>query len=90
MRWAGLLLIGLLLGGCSLGQKAALQAGIQAAQDAKDAEALLLKQGVCAMGIGAKNRVLTPEERRHAEGLCGGDGEEPITMGDLQRFLEAQ
>ncbi len=78
------------LAACTPVQKAAIQASVQAAMDAKDTEALVLKQGLCGISIGAKNRVLTPAERRHAEGMCGGDGEDPITLDDLRRFLEAQ
>ncbi len=70
----------LVLGACTAGQKALIGAGVQGARDAKDMEALLLMQATCAMGVGAKNRVLTPIERAHVEGLCGGDEEQKATI----------
>ncbi len=76
--------LALLLGACTMGQQAVINAGVQAAMDAKDTEALLLKQGLCAMGIGAKNRVLTPAERQYVEGLCGGQDRASIAIEDLR------
>lgn len=69
--WKTLAVIGLLvsLGACAATQ----QAIIEDVMMAKDTEALLLKQSLCAMGVGAKNRVLSSAERSHVEGLCGGE-----------------
>ena len=78
-----IIILVLFLGACTTGQQALLSYGVEKAKSAKDAEALLLKQSICAIGVGAKNRVLTPAERDHVEGLCGGEQERPITMEAL-------
>ena len=74
-----------LLAGCSPATQAVIDAGLaqgeQGIKAAKDREAIALKEGLCLMGVGAKNRVLTPAERDHVEGLCGGD--ESLTFEDL-------
>lgn len=73
-----------LLGGCTLAQKTIVQGAVQGAMEAKDTEAKVLKQGLCAMGVGAKNRNFNTAEKQHIEGLCGGDGEATISAEDLR------
>lgn len=80
----------LLLGACTAGQSAVVNLGIEKVKVAKDTEAQVLKQGLCAMGVGAKNRNFNAAEKRHIEGLCGGDGEDPITLESLQRFMDTR
>ena len=75
------------LGACTMGQQAYLDAIVEGGKRTKDAEALLLKQGLCAMSIGSKNRVLTPTERGHAEGLCGGEPSATETGLEAMRAL---
>ncbi len=81
--------LALLLGACTSVQRAVVDQGVQKIMAAKDAEALVLKQGVCAMGIGAKNRVLSLAERQHVEGLCGGEDKASIAIEDLRALGSA-
>jgi predicted small secreted protein len=87
----GLLLGAFLLAGCTTAQQAIVGQGVEAARQAKDAEAEILKTTVCAMSIGAYHRVNTDIERRALDVLCGGQWERPITADDLRviRSLEA-
>jgi ABC-type uncharacterized transport system auxiliary subunit len=82
--FAGLLLGAIFLAGCTSTQQAVLGQGIEAARQAKDAEAEVLKATVCAMSIGAYHRVNTDMERRALDVLCGGQWERPITADDLR------
>lgn len=82
--FAGLLLGAFFLAGCSSTQQAILDQGIDAARQAKDAEAETLKVTVCAMSIGAYHRVNTDEERRALDVLCGGQWERPVTADDIR------
>jgi len=82
MRNLGLVLA-LFLGACTAEGQAFLNYGVEKVKAAKDSEAMLLKQSPCAMGVGAKNRVLTPAERYHVEALCGGEQERPLTTEAL-------
>jgi ABC-type uncharacterized transport system auxiliary subunit len=88
---AGLLLGAIFLAGCTNAQQAIVGQGVEAARQAKDAEAEILKTTVCAMSIGAYHRVNTDIERRALDVLCGGQWERPITADDLRvlRSLEA-
>ncbi|HDZ38624.1 MAG TPA: hypothetical protein ENH62_10115 [Marinobacter sp.] len=94
--WAGLtwkpiiLVLPLLLGACTAGQTAAVNLGIEKIKSANDTVAHVLIQDTCAMTVGAYNRLEKPTDRRGVDLLCGGDGEDAITLGDLQRFMEAQ
>ena len=86
-RWttlAGLLLGAIFLAGCTGLQKAVLDQGIEAARQAKDAEAETLKAAVCAMSIGAYHRANTEIERRALDVLCGGEWERPVTADDIR------
>jgi len=79
----GPLLGAFLLAGCNAATGAALQQGLVAARQAKDAEAEALKVAVCAMGLGAYHRVNSEVERRALDVLCGGTWERPLTADDL-------
>ena len=87
--WLPIVLVPL-LGACTAQQNAMVKLGIENVKAANDTKAQVLKQGLCAMSVGAKNRNFNAAEKRHIEGLCYGDGEKPITLGDLQRFMQAQ
>lgn len=82
--FSGLLLGAIFLAGCTGAQQAILGQGIEAARQAKDAEAETLKATVCAMSIGAYHRVNTDVERRALDVLCGGQWERPVTADDLR------
>ncbi len=81
---AGLLLGAIFLTACTSAQKAIVDQGLDAARQAKDAEAETLKAAVCAMSIGAYHRANTDIERRALDVLCGGQWERPVTADDLQ------
>jgi len=81
---AGPLLGAFFLAACTGAQQAIVGQGIEAARQAKDAEAESLKATVCAMSIGAYHRVNTDIERRALDVLCGGQWERPITADDLR------
>ncbi len=82
--WKVGLLVLVFLAACTPIQRVAIQTGVQAAMDANDGKARFLLQSLCAMGVGAKNRVLSLSERRHVEGLCGGEDKASIALEDLQ------
>lgn len=86
----GLVLGALLLSGCTAAQTAALGQGIEAARQAKDAEAAALKAAVCAMSIGAYHRVNNDEEKRALDVLCGGTWTRPITADDVRAIRELE
>ena len=86
--FAGLLLGAFFLAGCTSTQQAILDQGLDAAREAKDAEAETLKATVCAMSIGAYHRVNTDEEQRALDVLCGGQWERPVTADDLRALRE--
>ncbi len=81
---AGLLLGAFLLAACTPVQQAIVDQGVENARAAKDAEAAILKAGVCAMSIGAYHRVNDATERRALDVLCGGDWARPVTVDDLR------
>jgi len=82
--YSGLLLGAVFLAGCTATQNAIVSQGIAAVRQAKDAEAETLKASVCAMSIGAYNRVNTDMERRALDVLCGGEWERPVTADDVR------
>ncbi len=42
----------------------------------------------CAIDLGAYHRVLSPDEQRAADVLCGGSGEKPVSVEDIRRARE--
>lgn len=80
----------LLLGACTAQQAAVIDLGIGKVKAANDTTAKTLIVTVCGMTVGAYNRLERPTDRRGVDLLCGGDGEDPITLQDLRRFLEAR
>ena len=80
----------LLLGACTAQQGAIIDLGIVKVKAANDTTAKTVIVTVCGMTVGAYNRLESPTDRRGVDLLCGGDGEDPITLQDLQRFLEAR
>ena len=74
----------MLLGACTAVQNAALTQGVDQIRQAKDAEAEVLKAGVCAMSIGAYHRVNNATERRALDVLCGGEWTRAVTADDVQ------
>ena len=85
-----LLLIGLLtLAACTPTSRALFDHAVDTVKASEDAKARLAVQAPCAMTVGAKNRVLSEEEKRYVEALCGGDPEHPVSLEDIQRFLAA-
>ena len=86
--FAGLLLGAFFLAGCTAAQRAVVGVGVEHARQAKDAEAEVLKAGVCAMSIGAYHRVNTDTERRALDVLCGGQWQRPVTADDLRALRE--
>jgi hypothetical protein len=63
---------------------------IKKVKAANDTTAQVLIQSACGMTVGAYNRLESPTDRRGVDLLCGGNGEDPITLQGLQRFLEGQ
>ena len=86
--FAGLLLGAFFLTGCTAAQRAAVDQGITAARQAKDAEAETLKAAVCAMSIGAYHRVNNDDERRALDVLCGGTWQRPLTADDVDAIRD--
>ena len=80
----------LLLGACTSQQRAVADLVTEKVKTVNDTVAGTLIQSTCGMTVGAFNRLESPTNRRGVDLLCGGDGEDPITLGDLQRFLEAR
>lgn len=76
-----------LLSACTPTSRAIVDEAIESVKASEDAKARLAVQAPCAMTVGAKNRVLSEEEKRHVEALCGGSAERAVTVEDLQRFL---
>ena len=76
-------ILALFLSGCTAAQRAAIDYTIDSGQQAKDAEADILKAAVCAMSIGAYHRQLSDAEKQAMNVLCGGAQERPITMEAL-------
>ncbi len=82
--------LALLLGACSVPQTAAISYGVAKVKAANDTAAKTLIVTVCGMTVGAYNRLESASDRQGVDLLCGGDGENPITLQDLRRFVEAQ
>ncbi len=76
-----------LLVACTPTSRAVLDQAVESVKASENTKARLALQAPCAMTVGAKNRVLSEDEKRHVEALCGGDAERPVTLEDLQRFL---
>ena len=66
----------LLLGGCTGALRAIIGESIEEVRAAKDTEAEVLKAGLCAMSVGAKNRKF-PEDASVIDGLCFGPKPQP-------------
>ena len=66
----------LLLGGCTSALRAIIGESIEEVRAAKDTEAEVLKAGLCAMSVGAKNRKF-PEDASVIDGLCFGPKPQP-------------
>ena len=79
---AGLLVFA--VSACTSTQKAVLGQGIEAAKQAKDSEAEVLKVSLCAMSLGAYHRVNNSTERRALDVLCGGEWDRPVTADDVR------
>lgn len=77
----------LILVGCTAASRAVVDQAVESVKAAENAKARLALQAPCAITVGAKNRALTEEEKRHVEGLCGGSAERPLTFEDMQRFI---
>ncbi len=86
----GAVALALLLAACTTGQTTAVNLATEKIKTANDTTAETLIVTVCGMTVGAYNRLGSPMDRRGVDLLCGGSGEDPITLDDLQRFLEAQ
>ena len=82
--------LALFLGACTAQQAAVIDLGIEKVKAGNDTTAKTLIVTVCGMTVGAYNRLESPTDRRGVDLLCGGDGEDPITLQDLRRFLDAQ
>ena len=80
----------LLLGACTAQQAAVVNVGIEKVKATNDTTAMVLIQSTCGMTVGAYHRLENPTDRRGVDLLCGGNGDDPITLQGLQRFLEAQ
>ncbi len=84
-----LVIVSLLLAGCTDASRAVVNEAVETVKAGEDSKARLTLQAPCAMTVGAKNRVLSNDEKRHVEALCGGASERLATVEDLQRFLTA-
>ncbi len=84
----GVLLLAAVLSACGGPQRALLDHGIEAARQAKTAEAEALKASVCAMGLGAYHRINSAAEKQALDLLCGGDGTRPVTADDIRTIRD--
>ncbi len=86
-----LILAGLVLAGCTPTAQAAFDAAsgqaVESVKRAEDTKAALALQAPCAMTLGAYNRLGDMTKPRAVMELCGGQAERPVTVEDLQRFL---
>ena len=82
--------LALLLGGCTAQQAALADLGVANVKAANDTVAQTLIVTVCGMTVGAYNRLESASDRQGVDMLCGGDGEDAISIQDLRRFMEAQ
>jgi len=83
--------LALVLAGCTPTAQAGLGAGaaaaLKSAQNLEDIKAQTAIKAPCAITVGAKNRLPVEADRRHVEGLCGGDNDRPITVRDLEELI---
>lgn len=84
------LALALLLGACTTQQAALVDLATEKVKTTNDTTAKTLIVTVCGMTVGAYNRLESASDRKGVDLLCGGDGEDPITLQDLRRFVEAQ
>ena len=89
MGYLKALAAGLVLAGCTDASRVVVNQAVETVKQTEDAKARLALQAPCAMTVGAKNRVLSEDERGHVEALCGGPTVRPVTVEDLQRVLAA-
>lgn len=87
MGYLKVLVAGLALVGCTDASRAIVNQAVETVKQTEDSKARLVLQAPCAMTVGAKNRVLSEDEKGHVEALCGGSTERPATVEDLQRLL---
>ena len=87
--WKPIILL-LVLGACSTAQSTAIQVGIDKIKKGNDTTASTLIQSTCGITIGAFNRLENLNDRRGVDLLCGGDGEDPITLKDLNLILSVK
>ena len=87
---AAVIALALLLGACIAPQAALVDLVTEKVKAANDTAAKTLLVTVCGMTVGAHNRLESASDRQGVDLLCGGDGEDPITLQDLRRFVEAQ
>ncbi len=78
----------LALSACTSAQKVFVGQGIEAAKQAKDVEAEILKVSLCAMSLGAYHRVNNETEQRALDVLCGGEWDRPVTADDVRTIRE--
>ncbi len=90
MTRIGLFVLVLLLSACTSQQAAVLDLGVAKVRAGNDSVAKSLIATVCGMTVGAYHRLESPLARRGIDSLCGGDGNDPITLRDLEAFLDAQ
>jgi hypothetical protein len=79
-----------LLAACTAPQAAVVNLATEKIKVTNDTAAQTLIVTVCGMTVGAYNRLESASDRQGVDLLCGGDGEDPITLQDLRRFVEAQ
>ena len=82
--------LALLLGACTSQQSAVIDLGVAKIRAGNDSAATTLIATICGMTVGAYYRLESPAARRGVDLLCGGSGDDPITLRDLRAFLEAQ
>lgn len=82
--------LALLMGACTVQQDALIEYGIEKVKAANDTTAEVLIQSTCGMTLGAYYRLESPTDRQGGDRLCGGTWGRPVTVGDLQRLLEAR
>lgn len=87
MGYLKVLVAGLVLVGCTDASRAIVNQAVETVKQTEDSKARLVLQAPCAMTVGAKNRVLSEDEKGHVEALCGGSTGRPVTVEDLQRLL---
>lgn len=87
MGYLKILAAGVMLVGCTDASRVIVNQAVETVKQVEDSKAKLVLQAPCAMTVGAKNRVLSENEKNHVEALCGGVTERSATVEDLQRLL---